>query len=182
MTPRFEVTFSDCRAGWIYLSVRAGEQRADDLVLSQVYDPVTQLLAWLEALAAGLSSCAFEFDDESQTVRVAAEKVPSQGMRLTIFPTHGPKDEAPWFDAIVERESLVYGFYAALVTFSESDAYVPEQWEGDVDWNDPEVASHPGDGLPWRQMRSQAVEAWLALPSSSKPYLFNHWQRWLKAH
>ena len=45
MKPRFEVTFSDCRAG---------EQRADDLVLSQVYDPVTQLLAWLEALAAGL--------------------------------------------------------------------------------------------------------------------------------
>ena len=54
MTPHFEVTFSDCSAGWMYLSVRAGEQRADHLVLSQVYDPVTQLLAWLEALAAGL--------------------------------------------------------------------------------------------------------------------------------
>ena len=95
-----------------------------------MYDPVTQLLAWLEALAAGLPSCAFEFNDESQTIRVAAEDVPSEGMRLTIFSTHGPEDE----------------------------------------------------GLPWRQMRSQAVEAWLALASSSKPYVFNHWQRWLKAH
>ena len=95
MAPRFEVTFSDCRASWMYLSVRAGEQRADDLVLSQVYDHVTQLLAWLEALAAGLPSCAFQFNDESQTIRVAAENVPSKGMRLTIFPTHGPRDEAP---------------------------------------------------------------------------------------
>ena len=54
MKPHFEVTFFGCRAGWMHLSVRAGEQRADDLVLSQVYDPVTQLLAWLEAMAAGL--------------------------------------------------------------------------------------------------------------------------------
>lgn len=53
MMPRFEVTFSDCNAGWIYMSVRAGDQRADDIVLSQVDDPITQLLTWLEALAAG---------------------------------------------------------------------------------------------------------------------------------
>ena len=179
MTPRFEVTFSDCNAGWIYVSVRAGDQRAGDIVLSQVYDPVTRLLAWLEALAAGLTSCAFEFDDENQTIRIAAEDVPGEGMRLTIA---RPNDEPPVFNAIVERENIVHGFYAALVAFSESDAYLPVEWEGDVNWNDPEITGHPLHGLPWRRMRSQAVEAWLALPSSSKPYVFNHWQRWLKAH
>ena len=163
----------------MYMSVRAGDQRADDIVLSQVYDPITQLLAWLEALAAGLHSCAFKFDDENQTVRIAAEYVPSGGMRLTIIrPDHKP----PVFSAVVERESIVFGFYAAMVAFSESDAYLPAEWEGDADWNDPEIANRPIDGLPWREMRSQQVEAWLALPSSSKPYVFNHWQRWLKAH
>ena len=161
------------------MSVRAGDQRADDIVLSQVHDPITKLLAWLEALAAGLHSCAFEFDDENQTVRIAAEDVPSGGMRLTIT---RPNDEAPVFNFIVERESIVFGFYSALVVFSESDAYRPIEWEGDVDWNDPDAASQPPDGLPWREMRSQQLEAWLALPSSSKPYVFNRWQRWLKAH
>lgn len=179
MTPRFEVTFSGCDAGWMYMSVRAGEQRADDITISQVYDPITQLLAWLEALAAGLHSCAFEFDDENQTIRIAAESQPSGGMRLTIA---RPNDEPPLFSAIVERECIVFGFYAALVAFSESGAYVPVKWEGDVDWSDPEAADHPPGGLPWRQMRSQAVEAWLALPSRQKPYVFNHWQRWLKTH
>ena len=179
MTPRFEVTFSDCDAGWIYMSVRAGDQVAEDIVLSQVYDPITQLLAWLEALAAGLHSCAFEFDDEHQIVRIASENVPSEGMRLTIA---RPNDEPPVFSATVERESIVFGFYAALVAFSESDAYVPLEWEGDVDWNDPDQADHPHGGLPWREMRSRAVEAWLALPSSQKPYQFNHWRRWLKTH
>ena len=165
------------------MSVRAGDQRADDITISQVYDPVTQLLAWLEALAAGLHSCAFEFDDENQTVRIAAENVYGGGMRLTIArPQYRPEGEPPVFEAIVERESIVFGFYAALVAFSESDAYRPIEWEGDVDWNDPDAASQPPDGLPWREMRSQQVEAWLALPSSSKPYVFNHWQRWLKAH
>ena len=183
MTPRFEVAFSDCQAGWMYMSVRAGDQRADDIVISQVYDPITKLLAWLEALAAGLNSCAFEFDDENQIVRIAAEDVSSAGMRLTVArPFYRPDDVPPIFDAIVERESIVFGFYAALVAFSESDAYVPLEWEGDADWNDPEIANRPVDGLPWREMRSQQVEAWLALPSSSKPYVFNYWQRWLKAH
>ena len=181
--PRFEVTFADCAAGWMYMSVCAGDQRADDITLSQVYDPVTQLLAWLEALAAGLHSCAFEFDDENQTVRIAAENLYGGGMRLTIArPQYRPHGEPPVFDAIVERESIVFGFYAALVAFSESDAYVPLEWEGDVDWNDPEAADQPHDGLPWREMRSQAVEAWLALPSFNKPYTYNHWRRWLKAH
>jgi hypothetical protein len=161
------------------MSVRAGDQCAKDIVMSQVYDPITQLLAWLEALAAGLRSCAFEFEDESEIVRIAAEYAPGGGMRLTIA---RPGDEPPVFTALVERESIVYGFYAALVGFSESDAYVPVEWEGDVDWNDPEIADHPLDGLPWREMRSQAVEAWLALPSGTKPYVFNHWQRWLKVH
>ena len=179
MTPRLEVTFSDCNAGWMYMSVRAGNLRADNIVLSQVYDPITQLLAWLEALAAGLHSCAFQFDDENQNVRIAAEHAPSEGMRLTITrPDHQP----PVFSAIVARESIVFGFYSALVAFSESDAYVPAEWEDDVDWTDPEIADCPLDGLPWRQLRSQAVEAWLALPSAQKPYVFNHWQRWLKAH
>ena len=59
---------------------------------------------------------------------------------------------------------------------------MPVEWEGDVDWNDPEIADRPLDGLPWRQLRSQAVEAWLALPSGQRPYVFNHWQRWLKMH
>ena len=183
MTPRFEVTFSDCHAGWIYMSVRAGDQRAGHIVLSQVYDPVTQLLAWLEALAAGLDTCAFDFEDENQIVRIAAENVPGEGMRLTIArPQYRPEGEPPVFNAIVERESIVFGFYAALVAFSESEAYAPIEWEGDVDWSDPEIASHPLDGLPWREMRSQAIEAWLALPSGQKPYVLNHWQRWLKVH
>jgi hypothetical protein len=178
-SPRFEVTFSNCKAGWMYLSVRAGDQRADNIVLSQVYDPITRLLAWLEALVGGLQSCAFECDDESQTIRIAAEHTPSESMRLTIT---RPDHEPPVFSVLASRESIVFGFYSALVAFSESDAYVPAEWEGDVDWNDPEVAMQPIDGLPWRQLRSQTVEAWLALPSDRKPYVFNHWQRWLKVH
>jgi poly(3-hydroxyalkanoate) synthetase len=31
-------------------------------------------------------------------------------------------------------------------------------------------------------MCSQALRAWLALPSFNKPSIFNHWQRWLKVH
>jgi hypothetical protein len=181
ITPRFEVTFSDCDAGWIYLSVCAAEHRAVDIVLSQVYDPITKLLAWLEALAAGLNSCAFSFDDENQTIRIAAETLACGAMRLTVGrPLYRPHNEPAVFEAIVERESIVFGFYTALVAFSESSAYVPVEWEGDVDWRNPETAARPLHGLPWRQMRSQTVETWLALPAGQKPYVFNAWQRWLK--
>ena len=160
------------------MSVHAGDQMADDIVLSQAYDPITQLLAWLEALAAGLHTCAFDFDDENAIVHICAQDGPNSGMQLSI---HRSADELPLFDAVVERESIVFGFYAALVAFSESDAYAPAQWEDDADWSDPDVAANPPGGLPWRHMRSAAVEAWLALPSHRKPYVFNNWQRWLKS-
>jgi hypothetical protein len=179
MSAGFEVKFSDCKSGWIYLSVRAGDQTAGVMVLSQAYDPITQLLAWLEALAVGLHTCAFDFDDENAIVDICARDLPGPGMQLSI---QRSTDELPLFDAVVERESIVSGFYAALVAFSESDAYVPVEWEDDADWSDPEVAANPPGGLPWRRMRSAAVEAWLALPSGRKPYVFNHWQRWLKTH
>jgi hypothetical protein len=181
--PRFEVRFSDCQAGWIYMSVRAGERYAEDIVLSQVNDPIVQLLAWLEALAAGLSACAFDFDDENHVVRISAcPAYADPGMRLIIEQLYQPANEPPIFDAIVSRKSIVFGFYAALVAFSESDAYLPVEWEGETDWSEHDIETKPTHGLPWHEMRSQVVEAWLALPDFHKPYRLNHWQRWLKAY
>ena len=51
------VKFGDCDAGWISMLLTSGESSLS-VSLSHVYDPLPDMLAWLEAITIGVEEPA----------------------------------------------------------------------------------------------------------------------------
>lgn len=126
----FSVKFCDCDAGWILMRLAAGEHSLT-VRLSHVFDPLPDMLAWLEAMTIGVEECGFRVDEEGAFVKFSARKQFCTSDPSRVYTTI---DVVPEYDVrpiqiTLPTRDLVAIFYRAFREFADSTAYVREQWE-----------------------------------------------------
>lgn len=117
------VRFGDCDAGWISMWITAKNNRME-VRLSHIYDPIPDLLAWLESITIGVQKCGFSVDEEGSFTYFDAIRS-QKSMRLKINKSYGSIK----IDLDLTRRELVKEFYESLINFAHSDQYIPSQWE-----------------------------------------------------
>jgi len=124
------IKFGDCNAGWISMRLTAGEISLR-LRLSHVYDPLPDMLAWLESIVIGVEECGFRVDEEGAFVNFSAHKQWRSDDRNRVYTELNvkPQYDVPPLQAIMPTTELVAVFYHAFRAFADSPEYVREQWE-----------------------------------------------------
>jgi len=124
------VKFGDCDAGWISMLLTYGENSLT-VRLSHIYDPLPDMLAWLEAIVIGVEECGFCVDEEGAFVNFSAHKqlrADDQSRVYTVLNVAPQYDVQP-LQAIMPTTDLVAVFYRAFREFADSSEYVRTQWE-----------------------------------------------------
>lgn len=122
------IRFYDCEYGWIHLRLDVGVQIAE-LRLSHVYDPFSDLMAWLESIVIGVPVCAFDLDEEGHVVTWQAKRFWQHGKELLHVTLLAEYEQRHWLDILLPSRVWVAAVYGAMVRFSESPDYRPEHWE-----------------------------------------------------
>lgn len=125
------VEFTECRYGWIYFNVKAGGCEVN-IRASEVYDPFPDLIAWLEAIVAGVQECAFDMEEEGPEKRFEYRKITYKNFRFRITDNY----EEILLEAFVDSKQLVSEFYNSLKAFASSDEYQKNksEWEDELLW------------------------------------------------
>jgi hypothetical protein len=141
---RVDVSFRHEKHDWLRMRVRAyGEAQtmtdlSDDFEptrrrvlaipktqiscrISSVFCPFRDLLAWLEAIAAGVQECAFEWDAEGPSGRLALEH--------SYFRLDWHEGAKKSIRMRADRRQVVSAFYTAFRRFVESVEYDPLRYE-----------------------------------------------------
>ena len=124
---RLSVTFDDCDAGWITLWLSAG-LRTMRISMSHLWDPLPDMLAWLEAIAVGVEKCGFAVNMEGSFMHFSATRTYVVGdwhSTLHVSPSY----MAETFELRISTRELVKKVYEAFRGFAESGVYVPREWE-----------------------------------------------------
>lgn len=171
MAEPLTVRFEGCEAGWIDFRLTAGQQTLS-LRASHLFDPLPDLLAWLEAISLGLQRGGWTLDEEFQRVQFDIHEVAPQpifGRRSDpVLLTVRPDGNVAPLSCTLTRRDLVRAFDGALRDFVTSDRYRPAEWErlslGD------QVREKTGqDPAIW-------VEALLAAPLSRRELQKQFWR------
>ena len=99
--------------------------------LSHIYDPLPDMLAWLEAIAIGVEECGFRVDEEGAFVNFSAHqqlRANDQSRGYTVL-NIAPQYDAPPLRVTLPTFDLVGIFYRAFREFADSSEYVRTQWE-----------------------------------------------------
>jgi hypothetical protein len=142
-------TFMPPRSGWIRTTLKAGEQSVE-FEISNVYDPVIDIVQWLEKLLDGGHPrlmmnmegwfCEFHIfpadaGDEEEVRFVVVEM--NYGRKIAL-------------DIRINRTALLAGLYNTLVSYWESDAFAQEWDEWDympLYEDDPECDDPDAEGI-----------------------------------
>lgn len=124
------IKFCECDAGWISMLLTSGEISLK-LRLSHIYDPLPDMLAWLEAIVIGVEECGFSVDEEGAFVNFSAHKqlrADDQSRVYTVLNVV-PQYDVPHLQVTLPTFDLVDIFYRAIREFADSPEYVRTQWE-----------------------------------------------------
>lgn len=130
LNQNLSVKFGDCDAGWISMLLTSGNSSLR-LRLSHVYDPLPDMLAWLEAVVIGVEECGFRVDEEGAFVNFSAHKQLRTDDQSRFYTALNivPQYDVPPLQATLPTYDLVEIFYRAFRAFADSSEYVREQWE-----------------------------------------------------
>ena len=163
--PSFHAEIVACEAGWIDLDLSAGVQLIE-LSLSAVFDPMPQLLVWLEAIALGVQECGFDLDEEGHLRTLHARQdnfydharsIPA--VQFSVCAGGLGQGGRLLFSVQVERHVLVGSLYRCFRDFAVT-RYDPREWERAMPEADGFADSGHG-GMPLRLWRSETIERWL---------------------
>jgi hypothetical protein len=124
-----EVTFGAAEAGWQPVSIAAGGKAAS-FDASHVFDPFSEILAWLETIGRGQQG-RVSADLEGIELELFAFARPDPAhVRVVVafFPGRGDEMRDIELDIDVDRRRFISAFYTALRTYSESDRYVVDEY------------------------------------------------------
>lgn len=168
------VRFSLPQAGWVNVEVPPLHE-GWEIRCSEVFDPMPDLLEWLEKIAAGSPAATWSIDEEGFYSQLHFVGIP-----------HSPSDPDTYLLHIqtncngllrirgvkVERRVLVASFYRGLRTMAEDPAYSPREWDihpeferfDDMDEEEYDEAyrAHPYSGTPIHTLRSKSIEDYIA--------------------
>lgn len=115
---RLDVTYALPEFGWIDTTIRAGE-RIIEFSMSEVFDPVPDLLDWLERLVEG---CFGRVSMDVEGWYVDFHSFAQDGwVRFVV--EEGGDGRSMTLDISIDRIALLAGLYCPLVTLWESDAF-----------------------------------------------------------
>lgn len=112
--------FHDCVAGWIRLTMTAGDQEVS-IHASAVFDYFPEFMEWLEALASGADSAVFTWIGEGDFWDFRY----SDKMLLISY----SKEDDPPLQYSGNGMDIVHIIYDAFLSFIRSEEYKPEEWE-----------------------------------------------------
>ncbi len=133
ISPGLAVEFVMPEAGWLPISVTCGSRQVK-FSASNVYDPIRNLVAWLERVLTG-SYDRFVFDVEGWVVEFHLAQARLGLVRFVIAFAGGMARRTFELDTLVTRQHLAAAFYAPLRRLWHSEALkgAPEQWFQEAD-------------------------------------------------
>jgi hypothetical protein len=151
------VLLSNCRNGWLTLSLEQGMQRVE-IDISDESDFFANLMKWLEALTTGVHLCGFDFEGITgyRAFEAYGDGRPEGKVRFRVG--DGLDWAAPEVEVFLEvrlpLRELVEQIYREVCDFSMSPSYLAKHWE---------AAASAGlhNGFPLRECRSPRIEEWL---------------------
>ncbi len=137
-----DIIFTEANAGWLIFEITSGKKKFKDR-FSNVFDPVMDLKAWLEAISVGVMQCSFDYNSEGYETRFDFKKeTPVLGHFKIYDITNSEKKLL--FDIIVKTKEFVKKFYYAVIDFALSDIYKPAEWE-EITYKDLLLKTFPYD-------------------------------------
>ncbi len=115
-------------SGWWDIHVSANGQTFETHA-SNVFDPIPDLRAWLEAIVRGESARVL-IDEEGEYTDLCAYPRPDGMCRVVVYKT---SDSKPIMDIRLSGRQLVGSFYAAMHTLSTDEALFRDQWQFHLD-------------------------------------------------
>lgn len=98
------------------------------VTMSDCFDPLPDMLAWLEAIVIGVQHCDFRLNEEGRFTDFSAERELGKSRAYTALDVVQENASLP-FQLSLPTFELVGVFYRAFREFADSTAYVREQWE-----------------------------------------------------
>ena len=132
------VEFTECDAGWICFTVKAGTHEVK-ISASEVFDPFPDLIAWLESIAIGVQECAFDMEEEGPEKRFEYRKLAYDRFRFRITDNY----QETVLEAFVDPKQLIAAFYNGIKEFSASAEYNKSEWEDELLWERMSKATTP---------------------------------------
>lgn len=120
------VDFYEAEAGWLRYKLTIGQQSLNDS-FSHVFDPLSDLKHWLEAISIGVQQTSFHYNNEGNDIKFDFERVCWDKEILTISEAY--EQGEIFIKANIDRRQIVKAFYFGLLTFSNSDKFVSKEWE-----------------------------------------------------
>jgi hypothetical protein len=124
--------------GWIDLTIRFGDQEAL-ITMSEVYDPFSSLLAWLQAVHEGDLPIGIDIDEENEICRISAHPFSDRLLLISAFDRYFEKDR---ITAAIDRADLLSAIRIALSSFIRHEMDVVRWLNDGSEEGDSEVAEY----------------------------------------
>ena len=120
------VDFYEAKAGWLRYKLTIGQQSFGNR-FSHVWDPLSDLKHWLEAISIGVQQTSFQYDNEGDYIKFDFERVCWDEEVLTISEAY--ENGQVFIKENIDRRQIVKAFYFGLLTFASSDKFSSKEWE-----------------------------------------------------
>ena len=77
-----KVRYFDCRDGWLHMEVST-ENQSVTIQMSEVFDPIPDLIKWMEAILTDVMECSFELDEEGTDKRFVSRRGWNERARIS---------------------------------------------------------------------------------------------------
>lgn len=119
------VEFFDVNSGWMNFKITVGKQTFANR-FSNVFDPILDLKAWLEAISIGVKQCSFDFDNEGNEFKFDYTRL---GYDRFVFTVSECCEDKIYITDWVDPKQLVKAFYHGFLNFVNSEVYHFYEWE-----------------------------------------------------
>ncbi|PZX16439.1 hypothetical protein LX69_01934 [Breznakibacter xylanolyticus] len=119
------VEFLDVNSGWMNFKITVGKQTFENR-FSNVFDPILELKAWLEAISLGVKQCSFDFDNEGNEFKFDYSRL---GYNRFVFTVSECYEDKIHITDWVDPKQLVKAFYYGFLNFVDSEVYQFYEWE-----------------------------------------------------
>ncbi|MGI8542641.1 MAG: hypothetical protein ACR2MD_04095 [Aridibacter sp.] len=125
-TEKLKVTFNEVKWGLIFFTLKLGEQKFESN-FSDVFDPLPNFKAWLEAICIGVPQCSFSYDPEGDEIKFDFERTSYDREIFTV--SYAYDNDNIFLSGKVKRKQLVEEFYLRFREFINSEKFARHFWE-----------------------------------------------------
>ena len=121
-----EIDYAHEKAGWINCHLTI-DGEPYHLYASQVFPPFSELLRFVKAVAGQRFPARFSWDEEGVVADFEATAVAEDSPLMHLKITYG-KSDTPWFDDVIERETIIQAFLPPILDLSNNFLLAEKEW------------------------------------------------------